>query len=204
MPTHTLMRSYSAPHRFFQSLQNIFATTVIAAERRAANTSNVTQHPEARPIFWRRPDRVSGTPIFLESRPFADESPDARFHENDVPNFRPIVSPESVFEIVPNDECSKASKDQSEDEQPFYERPNKLRETSGPIDVQNYFTIASRAFSQNADRRLAHIEIDAAVGADSPDSHDVPLSAGMSLEKLPAETSLYHICEAQSYEGGAL
>ena len=40
-----------------------------------------------RPTFWRLPDFVSGIPICRDSLPLAAESPEARFQENDVPNF---------------------------------------------------------------------------------------------------------------------
>jgi hypothetical protein len=48
------------------------------------------KHPSIRPIFFCRPDRVSGMPIFRESFPLAAESPIARFHENEKPNFLAI------------------------------------------------------------------------------------------------------------------
>ena len=48
------------------------------------------QQPMARPTFLCRPDMVSGTPVALESLPFAAEIPSARLHENENPNFLPI------------------------------------------------------------------------------------------------------------------
>ena len=44
-----------------------------------------------RPILRCRPERVSGTPSFRESRPLAAESPVARFQENEKPSFLPTV-----------------------------------------------------------------------------------------------------------------
>jgi hypothetical protein len=49
-----------------------------------------TMHPTARPNFRWRPDLVSGIPICRDSLALAEESPSARFHEKENPNFRPI------------------------------------------------------------------------------------------------------------------
>ncbi len=40
-----------------------------------------------RPVFLCRPDLVSGTPIARDILPFAADTPLARRHENEVPNF---------------------------------------------------------------------------------------------------------------------
>jgi len=45
------------------------------------------QQPIMRPIFRCLPDRVSGIPSCLDNRPFAAESPIARFHYHERPNF---------------------------------------------------------------------------------------------------------------------
>lgn len=47
-----------------------------------------TQQPIMRPIFRCLPERVSGTPIFRDSFPFAAERPLALFHDHEVPNLR--------------------------------------------------------------------------------------------------------------------
>lgn len=44
-----------------------------------------------RPSFLSLPDRVRGTPSIRDNFPFAAEIPTARFHENENPNFLPIL-----------------------------------------------------------------------------------------------------------------
>ena len=51
-----------------------------------------TQQLNARPILRWRPDRVRGTPICREIFPLSADRPEARLHENDIPNFLPIIT----------------------------------------------------------------------------------------------------------------
>lgn len=48
------------------------------------------QHPNAEPIFRCRPCLVRGIPILREILAFAEDTPNARFHENENPIFLPI------------------------------------------------------------------------------------------------------------------
>ena len=48
-----------------------------------------TMQPAAAPAFRCLPYRVKGTPDDREILPLADDMPQARFHENDIPNFFP-------------------------------------------------------------------------------------------------------------------
>jgi len=61
----------------------------IAAAPPAPNASGI-QHPTARPIFRRLPERLNGMPVLREIRDFAEEIPVARFHENEKPYLRPM------------------------------------------------------------------------------------------------------------------
>ena len=65
------------------------------------------QHPIAAPIFRCLPFRVSGIPICRESRPFAADSPIARFQENDSPGI-PVVRPSAAhLETLPSPDNAK-------------------------------------------------------------------------------------------------
>src|SRR5437867_7833348 len=65
-------------------------TTASMADARHAKLKSRTTHPNARPTFRCLPDRVRGIPMALDSRPLAAESPDARLHDHENPNFLPI------------------------------------------------------------------------------------------------------------------
>jgi hypothetical protein len=55
-----------------------------------------TYFSTSRPVFLCRPDLVSGTPIARDIFPLAPETPVARRHEKDVPNFlRLAIGPPS-------------------------------------------------------------------------------------------------------------
>src|SRR5262249_49637633 len=61
------------------------------ADVRHAKVKSSTTHPNARPTFRCLPDRVSGIPMALDSRPLAAERPIARLHDHENPNFLPIA-----------------------------------------------------------------------------------------------------------------
>jgi hypothetical protein len=69
--------------------------TAVAAARAIPNPRSVArkQHPAAAPNFRCLPERVSGTPICLDSLPFAADKPTARFHEKDMPGIRLFLLP---------------------------------------------------------------------------------------------------------------
>ena len=68
-----------------------------ASLKNAATTTRPTTNKgkpvpsSSRPILRSIPERVSGTPVIREMRPFAAEMPSARRQENEKPNFFPIV-----------------------------------------------------------------------------------------------------------------
>ena len=54
-------------------------------------------HPIAAPALRCLPCRVVGIPVALANFAFADETPIARFHEKDTPNFFPIFHSPCYF-----------------------------------------------------------------------------------------------------------
>lgn len=53
--------------------------------------------PIAAPILRWRPCRVVGIPVARANFAFAEEIPSARFKENDMPNFLPIIASSYFF-----------------------------------------------------------------------------------------------------------
>lgn len=51
----------------------------------------------AAPALRCRPRRVVGIPVARANLAFADETPNARFHEKDVPNFFPMIAAPLLF-----------------------------------------------------------------------------------------------------------
>lgn len=50
----------------------------------------------SRPTFLSLPLLVSGIPMFLDTLPLIPEIPNARFQENEIPNFLPIFTPTTI------------------------------------------------------------------------------------------------------------